>query len=386
MPTTRSADKGEAVHSQNGEGQHLGSKHDIREKPISESKRAKTDDNKKQLTIEDRIPSPTEAYGNGHGPRKSSDEANGSKPKNDSGDDRSQVNANKKDTAEEASARQGTVPSNILEKGLIYFFFRGRVGIEEPSEVNEIQRSYMLLRPLDKDAKLGEGTIKDVGNTRLIAVPKKVFPQSGRDRWLAFVEKSSVSFSTLKDEFLSATDYMTKTVGARHSPAATPAAEGVYVITTTGRESHLAYVITLPSSLGEVQTELGLKEKGSFVLSTRNPQTSAPQGTALPESADYPQEIQDDFRSRRWMPTEPKHLDYTNTQFLLIGESSGIEKATEPQKEDEEQGKEKPEDELEKLEDEDTNRMQDLKGDESDSIFADLHVRAKDYPKLQTTF
>jgi len=96
--------------------------------------------------------------------------------------------------------------------------------------------------------------------------------------------------------------------------------------------------------------------------------------------------VQDEFRDLRWLPSKPHHLDYVNTQFLLIGESSGIEKAVEPQKEGEEEGKEKPIEELEKLEDEDTHRMEGLKGDDSASIFADLHARAKDYPKLPTTF
>ena len=73
-----------------------------------------------------------------------------------------------------------------------------------------------------------------------------------------------------------------------------------------------------------------------------------------------------------------------NTHFLLIGESSGLEKATEPQKKAE--GSEKPIEELEKLEEEDTHRMEHLKGDDSSSIFADLEVHSKDYPKLQTTF
>ncbi len=186
--------------------------------------------------------------------------------------------------------RQSVVSSGILEKGIIYFFFRGRVGIDEPSDVNEIQRSFMILRPLDKGAKLGEGTIQDTRNLRLIAVPKKVFPRSGRDRWIAFVEKSSSSLKTLKEKFLSSSDYETKTAGHRHTPAATPAAEGVYAITTTGRESHLAYMITLPSKLGEVQTELGLREKGSFIISTRNPQYDAPRGIALPKGPVYPKE------------------------------------------------------------------------------------------------
>lgn len=182
------------------------------------------------------------------------------------------------------------VPSSILEKGIIYFFFRGRVGIDEPSAVNEIARSYIILRPIERDAKLGSGPIGDAGNSRLCAIPKKVLPQSGKDRWIAFVEKTSASFQQLKDEFLASNDYETKTAGTRHSPAATPVAEGVYAITSTGSNSHLAYILTVPEDLGEVQKELGLKQKGSFIISTRNPQYPAPANARLPKGPEYPEE------------------------------------------------------------------------------------------------
>ncbi|KAI2638699.1 hypothetical protein GGS26DRAFT_542621 [Hypomontagnella submonticulosa] len=382
MTTTRSGAKVEpSSKNENGEG--AGAKHHLDTKTSPASKRTKKDDDKKQQTIEDTIPSPTEAYGNGkHLPP--TDEGK-KEDEGENGVDTHEQTHHQNGSAEKEGAREGVVPSNILEKGIVYFFIRGRVGIDEPSSVDDIRRSYMVLRPLAKDAKLGEGTIDDAGNTRLIAIPKKVFPLSGRDRWIAFVEKSHASFKTLKDEFLAASDYTTKTAGVRHTPAATPVAEGIYVITSTGRESHLAYMITLPEDLGEVQKEIGLKEKGSFIISTRNPQYEAPKGTALPQGPDYPKEVMDEFRALRWLPTQPKHLDFPNTQFLLVGESSGIKKATEPQK-DQEEGQEKPVEELEKLEDEDTHRMEGLQGDDSAAIFADLHARAKDYPKLQTTF
>lgn len=92
--------------------------------------------------------------------------------------------------------------------------------------------------------------------------------------------------------------------------------------------------------------------------------------------------VMDDFRKRRWMPSEPAHLDYANAQILLIGESSGIDEAVEPQEKD----KKKPEEILEHLEEEDLERMKHLAGDDSTAIFKDLDARAKDYPKLQTTF
>jgi hypothetical protein len=84
------------------------------------------------------------------------------------------------------------------------------------------------------------------------------------------------------------------------------------------------------------------------------------------------------------MPSKPTHFDFVNAQVLLIGEPS-IEKATEAQDKEQEKGKDSKE-ALEELEEDDLKRMQHLGESDSESIFADLHVRAKDYPELQPTF
>ncbi len=95
--------------------------------------------------------------------------------------------------------------------------------------------------------------------------------------------------------------------------------------------------------------------------------------------------ILDEFRGRGWMPLEPKLLDYENTQFLLIGHNDGaLDKATVPQPEDAKQDKDEPKAEMEKLEHEDDVRVEHLKGD--DSVFEDLGLSSKEYPKLQTTW
>ena len=62
------------------------------------------------------------------------------------------------------------------------------------------------------------------------------------------------------------------------------------------------------------------------------------------------------------MPVQPKYLDYANAQLLLIGESSGLNKATEAMPRDEKQDKETPLEEMEKLEGEDEIRVKHLKG------------------------
>lgn len=99
----------------------------------------------------------------------------------------------------------------------------------------------------------------------------------------------------------------------------------------------------------------------------------------------------DEFGSLRWLPSQPRHLDFANTQLLLIGASSGLEKATAPQKKKSGDAggsgeEEEPWEELEELEDEDARRVEHLADGESGAIFADLQVHAEDYPRLKTTF
>lgn len=159
--------------------------------------------------------------------------------------------------------REAGIPSSILEKGIIYFFFRSRVGVNDPHGIEDVARSYLVLRPLPLGAKLGEGPLEDSGNARLLALPKKMLPKSKTDRFLMFVEKTGQFIKDLREQFAS-NEYATKTSGTSVTPAATPFAEGIYAITSTGRESHLAYHITVPEQIGEVQKELGVHEKGSF--------------------------------------------------------------------------------------------------------------------------
>ncbi|KAH7383012.1 hypothetical protein BKA64DRAFT_174554 [Cadophora sp. MPI-SDFR-AT-0126] len=285
----------------------------------------------------------------------------------------------------EDDKREAAIPSSILEKGIVYFFFRGRVGVEDPQGIEDVARSYIVLRPLPLGAKLGEGPLEDSGNARLLALPKKMLPKSRQDRFLIFVEKPSATIKDLRDQF-SSNEYATKTSGTSHTPSATPFAEGIYAITSTGRESHLAYHLTVPSSIGEIQKELGLNEKGSFVVSAKNPNAPGPANATLDNPASYPEDLQKKFRNLRWMPLEPELLNYQNTQFLIIGEGMGeMGKAVQEMSQDaKDDTKEKPVEELEKLGEEDHDRVEHLKGD--DPVFADLGLSSKEYSKMQTTW
>ncbi|KAF7671906.1 hypothetical protein GT037_010129 [Alternaria burnsii] len=109
---------------------------------------------------------------------------------------------------ESSSQRAKQMPSNILEKGVIYFFTRNRVGIEESESVGDLQRTFFVLRPMPSGAKLGDGALADSNNIRLFALPKKVFPKSHNDRFMAFVEKANTSIKELKETFFGADEFI----------------------------------------------------------------------------------------------------------------------------------------------------------------------------------
>lgn len=143
-----------------------------------------------------------------------------------------------------SETRKNSTPNPILEKGIIYFFFRARVGIDTPKSANDIARSYIVLRPFplggavhsasyqssksdltsksnpksnvikdeeqDRDKDL---SLSDIETARLLMMPKKVLPKSPRDRFIVVVEKANVSVEELRDDFVKGREYETKTVG-----------------------------------------------------------------------------------------------------------------------------------------------------------------------------
>lgn len=103
--------------------------------------------------------------------------------------------------------------SPILEKGIVYFFLRGKVDVEHPGSLDEVKRSYMVLRPLPRGDGLVDGIAQDSGNNRLLAIPKKRLPTRGYEKFLTFVEEPGAGLETIRDRYLDGRTYQTKTVG-----------------------------------------------------------------------------------------------------------------------------------------------------------------------------
>ncbi len=103
--------------------------------------------------------------------------------------------------------------------------------------------------------------------------------------------------------------------------------EGVYAIVRHGRHTHLAYELELPKEPGDVQRELLIEPKASFVVTVRNPEAPAPPQAGLTgaQKAEFPQAMEDRFRGRRFAQLEPDFLDQRGTELVLIGASKAPE-------------------------------------------------------------
>jgi hypothetical protein len=101
--------------------------------------------------------------------------------------------------------------------------------------------------------------------------------------------------------------------------------------------------------------------------------------------------VLESFESYRWIPSVPEHLDYQNTQILLIREREGLGRAGSV-----ERGKDSGdrvrheaanfEEAMEELEEADLERMEHLGQDASEAIYADLKADSEKYPSLRTEF
>ncbi|KAJ5639393.1 uncharacterized protein N7484_007255, partial [Penicillium longicatenatum] len=282
--------------------------------------------------------------------------------------------------------RESIVPSSILEKGIIYFFFRPRVNVDDPHGMSDVARSFFVLRPTPLGAELDndQGPVDKDARCRLLMLPKKKFPTSAKERDMAFVEKAGQSVRDLQDKFVASSTYQTATRGERTTEDARPYAEGVYAITSTQRASHLAYELTIPAELGEIQKNFGLCQRGSWIVQSKNPKFPGPPQGQLPKEADYPESVREKFGDLRWVPLQPEFIDYPNAQILMIGAAmnnwgkaataEGTKQPDEPE----------PGQELERLAEENEHRVEHLQGNET--VFQDLGMYANNYRGLPTTW
>ena len=205
-----------------------------------------------------------------------------------------------------------------LERGVVYFLYRPKVGEFAPTGLEDVQRFYMILHPEGKKLY------------RLIVVAEKRLPESQGDgkKYWGYVESIATSATQVEEEFKGRV-YATKTVGERGQPSGRPAGEGMYEIFKHKDHTHLVYQLTLPEKLGQVQMELGIRPEGNFIISLINPKVTPPEDVVFKQyqKAHYPEKLQKLFDKRRFLKIEKSEfLNYSGSAFLLIGINREVSK------------------------------------------------------------
>lgn len=202
-----------------------------------------------------------------------------------------------------------------LEQGNIYFVYRPRVEHQEVSSTDDIQQIHIVLDVHGKSC------------FRLLTLGKKTLPELNDDNqqgW-SFVEVVSDSAKDL-EAGLREEVYETKTRGERHQPTARPVGEGVYKIIASGNETRLVYALELPHNIGPAQQELNIDQTGNYVISVKNPDKPTPAGQGFQQGdrkADFPKNLQEAFRDRRFIAVNPvDFLNYPGAEILLISTAS----------------------------------------------------------------
>lgn len=199
----------------------------------------------------------------------------------------------------------------ILERGNIYFFYRPAVGEEAPKGLVDVQRFHFVLSPERRDL------------FRMITVGKKRLPEpdDAGQRFWGFVEKVGRTSEEMVEELERGP--MRDGFGTKRS--ARPAGEGVYAIARHGNHAHLLYALELPAEPDEVQRELHIEKQGSYLLSVKNPLAGSPPSVGLDaeRKADFPEDLQERFGDRRFIPLTPEFLDYEGAELLVMGSDEG---------------------------------------------------------------
>lgn len=203
-----------------------------------------------------------------------------------------------------------------IEKGSLFYFYRPKIGAGKLSSIDDIQRLYMIMKP-------------DRGRSRLFVVGKKHMPSfnkttsSEAKEWMVNITSSKSSKDILHE--LHPIEYTTETRGKRRQESAVPVGQGRYKIIL--HQDHTELVQKLSDVQGKAQKELGLEPEAGYIISVKNPKIKVPGFSD--KQADYPNNLQSQFGDKRWIDvTDPRLIEYEDSQLLLIGARKSLEGIT----------------------------------------------------------
>ncbi|GAB3030215.1 DUF2795 domain-containing protein [Bowmanella dokdonensis] len=208
--------------------------------------------------------------------------------------------------------------ANILENGDIYFFYRPKLDSPNPASLGEVQRFYLILMPDESQ----QGRLFVVGKKRL----PEIKPDKAEEDERGWILLDLVGDAQAITNALHPKQYQTETRGKQEESEAIPAAAGRYQLLEKDQSSRLAYRLSQPDKLGNVQKALGILEAGSYVISVRNPDLEVP---GFPDAKpNYPAKLKNQFAEERWLRiTDLGLLAYEDAQMVLIGAHKDLQES-----------------------------------------------------------
>ena len=188
----------------------------------------------------------------------------------------------------------------VLQKGTICFLYRPKIEKEKVNSLEDVQRVYLILKPIDY--------LKYI----LIVITKKQLPNQSNVSRFAFVDLVTVNKNNISKK-LNEREYLTRTKGTRHQSKIRILGEGKYLIVLHQGHTHLIYQLVEPQIPSAPQHDINISKEGSFIISIKNPN----------KKLIYPKNLQNKFNNKKFIPLNPSDfLNYNGAEILLIGQKS----------------------------------------------------------------
>lgn len=160
-----------------GDGDEIGS-----EQTTKDKNQEITGDEKEEESADERVKGEEEEEENEEKKKKQQQSNGDSKKEDEDMKDAPAENENNAEPKTEDKSESATVTEKkekdpLLEKGLFYFFARNKVDVDEASSVKDIQRSYMVMRPIPPgQGPSDEKQTKGDKSCRALIIPRKSLP------------------------------------------------------------------------------------------------------------------------------------------------------------------------------------------------------------------
>lgn len=165
--------------------------------------------------------------------------------------------------------------ARVLESGDLFFLYLPRQGIRRVAGLKDVARSYALLS--SRAEHQHRGRHQEQRHHRLFSIHGLRLPDT-RPGATEGVWCLLEQVTTRAEQM----DYRLDPLGngravvQKGAALVRPAGEGRYALVDHGDHQHLAYVLELPATLGDVQRELRIARRATYVLQVKAPDVPSP--------------------------------------------------------------------------------------------------------------